>query len=382
MKTDTTMPASRACTLAAGVVVGGACAWAAFKNGFALAPDQLDGYVFGAAGLGVAVGSWFMPALASHAALEGERGRAWVLRGVWVLGTLFVLMNAVGYTALHRTDKVGGNTVKVEEYERASAQLKSAEADLEVAKQDKRWAKTSACTNATAEQSKVFCGQVAVIRSNISTAQYTLKQGRPGAVDAQAEAVAWPLMADPITVGKAMPIVWALIQELAMSGFIYAALRPRRRRDDEVAAEPAFEHYTIKVEAAPAVEAAPVDLSPLLVAAEEALQEVEAARFAFYQAMAYGALEAFQDDEEDVSTVTVAAPAVEEVQNVATPVAKAKRGQPKKTKQRKVRDASGRFAKKAKLVSVTAEPVKIKLADLPTLGGSANVVIFGGPKKD
>jgi len=387
MMASNNMPVVRACMLVAGTVVGGYCGLSAFRNGLMSAPG-LDGYLLGSAGAAVAFGSWFLMPYAAHLKQEGERAAAWVVRLGWLLCTVFVLWNAVGYTATHRTEKVEGADLKIEAYKRADRQLKGAEAELEALKQNKRWEATAGCSNATAAKSKEFCGQVAVTKSNISTAQYTLNQGRPGSADAQAEAIGFAIQLPAVLVGKLTPLLWALALELAQTFFFYCAFRPSGRK--EAAPE-------VVVTEAPASQ--PVDLSPLLALISDAQAQISAARteydraaelvpFYHYQAMLIEAADLFVDEPEDVIGYT--APAVTEpvvIAPVATPiplpVAKAKKAEPVVATKRKMRDSHGRFAKKAKLVAVTEKPqVKPQLSAVP-LGGQQNVVIFGsGPKKD
>lgn len=372
MTASTTMPVSRALTLVAGTVLGAACAYYAYSNGVKSAPG-FDGQVAGAVGASVTILSWFCLPLAAHAALNGEHGRAWAARAGWVLLTLFVLMNAIGFTAFHRKERVGGNEVAISAYDRAESGLRSAEADLDVARQAKKWASTKGCTvTLTLEDSKTFCGNVTVIKSNIATYRDALNKGRPATADAQAEAFA-PLGFDAKRVADWNPILWALVQELAMSLAFYLGLRPGRKEEVAAVVEPVTVSPEAVIPATEPVATAP-DLSPLLSLLSAAQAEVEAARFAYFNAMLEGVTLAWAQE-----AAAIVEPATE---TVPLPVAvkKAKKAQRKVVAPRKVRDANGRFAKKAKLVSVEANP-KPRLSDLPTLGGTENVVILGGPKK-
>lgn len=371
MTASTTMPVSRVFTLAAGTVLGAACAYYAYSNGVKSAPG-FDGQVAGAVGASVTVLSWFCLPFAAHADLNGERGRAWAARSGWVLLTVFVLMNAVGFTAFHRKERVGGNEVAIAIYDRAERGLRAAEADLDMAKQAKKWSSTKGCTVAlTLDDSKTFCGNVTVIKSNIATYRDALNKGRPATADAQAEAFA-PLGFNAQRVADWNPIIWALVQELAMSLAFYLALRPGRK--EEVAAVITVAALEAVVTVAQPVTAAPA-LEPLLSLLAAAQAEIEAARMAFYGAMLEGVTLALAQE------AAVVVEPVTEIVALPVVVKKAKKAQRKVVAPRKVRDASGRFAKKAKLISVEANP-KPRLSDLPTLGGAENVVILGaGPKK-
>lgn len=384
MTASTNMPVARACMLVAGLAGGAYCAGTAVMNGLSGA-EGWAGYALGLSGGAVAFGSWFILPFATAVKREGDGFTALMMRLGWVMCTAFVLWNATGFTALHRTEKAGASEHKIAEYTRADRQLKSAEADLETAKKDARWASTGACTNATVEKSKAFCGQVAVIRSNISTAQYILQQGRPGSADAQAEAIGFVLQLNPALVAKLDPVLKALVQELAMSLFLFCAFRPSRRREG-AQERPA----TVEV----AVASAP-DLTPLLELISEAQAAIAVAQadydraaemvpFYQYEALLASAADLFVDDAiDDVigydAPVVAAAP---EVAKVVPVKAVAKKAEPVVKKGRRMRDNHGRFAKKAKLAHVEPNPQpKPQLSAVP-LGGMENVVILGtGPKK-
>lgn len=370
---------SRAALLVTGTVVGAYCAGTAYMNGAASAPG-LAGIALGAAGAAVACGSWFLLPEAKQLAQEGSKLAAKVVSLGWLMCTLFVLWNAVGFTAFHRTEKVGNASQKIAAYDRADAQLQSASADLEEQRKNKRWASTNGCTNATVAESVTFCNQVASTKSNISTAQYVLKEGRPGTSDPQGEIISFALgNIGPALVGKLTPLIWALTQELAMSLFFYIALRPRK-----AAASPAA-----VIVSEPAVKAA--DLSPLLSLIKVAQREIATAQenfdranelyqFHHYQSLMQDAWECFVEAEDAPAAVVEAAPAVvvrKAERKTATPIKVVAVG-------KRVRDNVGRFTKKAKLVSVTPKAVpleKPKLGNL-LLGSGENVVRFDGTKKD
>jgi len=387
MMTPTNVSAMRACLLVAGLAGGAYCGSTAFLNGLEGATGWA-GYALATSGLSVAFGSWFILPFAAHVSSEGARGEAWMLRFGWALCTAFVLWNATGFTAIHRTEKVSTSQVSIDAYNRAETRLSEATAELNEYKKNKRWEATNGCSNATVDKSREFCGQVAVTKSNISTAETTLAKGRPGAADAQAESIGWLLQLNPALVSKLDPVLKALIQEIAMSLFLLCAFRPSTARKEAV---------TVK---APVAKVA--DFSPIFEAITAATAEINAARaeydramemlpFLRYEALLATAADLFVEPEADIlGYVVQPAPAVEavvaaEVQIVAPQAKKAKKAQrnTKADAMNRRRDANGRYAKKAKLIAKTDEPKrKPQLSALP-LNGAENVVIFGThPKKD
>jgi hypothetical protein len=222
------MPLSRLAIGICGVVVGAYCAYTAFRNGQNLA-DGVDGIAFGAAFAAVVVGSWFLLPLASQ-----ETGvKAKLTRAGWLLCVVFVLINAIGFTATHRTDKVGGNSVAITGYDQALAALNIARDELATMKANPRWASTSGCTNATAEKSLGFCQQVTAKQAEVTAAQATISKGRPGAVDAQADTIAWVIRQDASVVSRALPILFAVVLDIAASLANDAAWQVKLRLERE-----------------------------------------------------------------------------------------------------------------------------------------------------
>lgn len=204
-----------------GLVVGGYCAFTAFRNGQNFA-GGVDGLVVGAAFAAVVVGSWFLLPLASVA--SGRR--AIVTRAGWLLLVAFVLINAIGFTATHRSANVGLAAVAITGYDQALATLTTARAELDTMKANPRWTATTGCTNATAEKSVGFCGLVASRQQDVRTAQEAISRGKPATADAQADTIAWALQADAVTVSRAMPILMAVVLDIAASLFMFVALAP------------------------------------------------------------------------------------------------------------------------------------------------------------
>ena len=208
----TTLPARLAIGLC-GCVVGTYCAYAAFRNGQTLAPG-LDGDMFGAAFAAVVIGSWFILPLS----------RNLLSRAGWLLCTAFVLINAIGYTAMHRTEKVGGKQNTIVNYNTAQQGLEQATERLTAMKGNDRWKSTSGCTDATVEQSVTFCRQFSETQAKADKLQAIVSAGAPATSDAQADTIGWVIQADTATVSKALPIFMAVVLDIAATLFMYLAL--------------------------------------------------------------------------------------------------------------------------------------------------------------
>lgn len=211
--------ASRLAIGTCGAVVGAYCAFTAFRNGQNLA-EGLDGIAFGSAFAAVVIGSWFLLPLAA----QSPKGRAALMRLGWALCLAFVLINAVGFTATHRTATVGTKTNTIAAYDAALTSLKSAQERLSAMKDNRRWQSTSGCTDATVEQSIEFCRQVQQALTDVAKNQSVVTSGKPATADAQADTIAWATRVDAAVVSRAMPIFMAVVLDIAASLFIWAAL--------------------------------------------------------------------------------------------------------------------------------------------------------------
>ena len=217
MKSTTT--ASRLAIGMCGTVVGAYCAYTAFRNGQLLA-SGLDGIAFGSAFAAVVVGSWFLLPLAA----QSPNGRAALMRLGWALCLAFVLINAIGFTATHRTEVVGSKAGAITAYDTALAGLSQARERITAMKANARWTSTSGCTDATVAKSIAFCDAYTAEKATADSYQALVSAGKPATADAQADTIAWVMQADSLTVARAMPIFMAVVLDIAASLFIWAAL--------------------------------------------------------------------------------------------------------------------------------------------------------------
>jgi hypothetical protein len=214
-----TLSASRLAIGMCGAVVGSYAAYSAFRNGQALA-SGLDGLAFGSAFAAVVIGSWFLLPLAA----QSPRSRAILMRIGWGLCLLFVLIQAIGFTATHRTTQVGDRANVITGYDTALTGLREAQERLTAMKSNARWQSTAGCTNATVEASIAFCDDYKATQAAANTFSATVSAGKPSTADAQADTIAWVLRADTGVVSRAMPIFMAIVLDIAASLFIWVAM--------------------------------------------------------------------------------------------------------------------------------------------------------------
>jgi len=226
MHSYSSIPGARVATGLSGIICGAFSASAAFVNGKNLGTTDTSGLLFGAAFAAVVVGSWFLPGYAAEAWSRNARARAVTLWIGWAITVAFVLVNAVGFTALHRSETVGHRAIEASSYDRAQAQLETATAELAAAKANPRWLTTAGCTNATAERSRAFCEAVQAKQAEIQAARAVLDRGKPASVDAQADTLAW-VTGQPVEwIRQAVPVFLAVVLELAASLLLWASMKP------------------------------------------------------------------------------------------------------------------------------------------------------------
>jgi hypothetical protein len=170
--------------------------------------------MFGAAFAAVVIGSWFILPLS----------RNLLARAGWLLCTGFVLANAIGYTASHRTTTVGEKQNTIAAYTTAQQGLEQATERLTAMKGNRRWESTKGCTDVTVEQSVTFCDQLSATQAKADKLQAIVLAGKPATSDAQADTIGWVIQADTATVSKALPIFMAIVLDIAATLFMYLAL--------------------------------------------------------------------------------------------------------------------------------------------------------------
>lgn len=207
----------------AGCGCGAYCATTAFWNGSSLAQGVL-GLVFGGAFASVAIGSWFLLSTAEHRAKAGEHGVAWYARAAWIMCIIFVLANSIGFAASHRVEVTGGKELAIAAYDRAIRLEAEAQLTLEAYRRNPRWEASRGCTDITVQASQAYCAEVKTAKAALTSAQAEQRAGRPASADAAADTIGWLLSVNPATVARMLPVLWAVVLELAASAFMWLAL--------------------------------------------------------------------------------------------------------------------------------------------------------------
>ncbi len=225
-----TMLAPRIATGAAGAAIGATCAAMAWDNGAATA-SGFHGLLWGSAYASAVVGSWFLPTIA-RTTTPGYSFGAWFL---FAIGTAFVLINAIGYTAKHRDSGVGAARDEIHAHDIAQREYDRLNGELNAMKPNPRWAKTSGCTDVTVVQSDKYCSDVRRVQGELAKHQATLARPKPLSADPQAERLSMVLTAAPEAVADWLPIFVAVAMDLLASGLISMAFAPMLAKPAEPA---------------------------------------------------------------------------------------------------------------------------------------------------
>ncbi len=187
--------------LAAGVLlaVSAAMNW---RFGLSLGRTELDGQIYGAA----SAAADCLKALVPFFLFAAIKNKAWSQAAaslvVWTVVTAYSLTSAFGHAALNRFDVAGERAHEKTLYENLSADLARAkeqlgwvpqhrpagtiQAEIDAAKNERRWASTSGCTDVTASKSRTFCeGYHALVSELASAEQASVLETRIAEVQTQ-----------------------------------------------------------------------------------------------------------------------------------------------------------------------------------------------------
>lgn len=215
----------RAILGAAALPIGLLCLKGAYENGCDFA-----GMVGGAAFASAVVACWFIPAVARSTTML-LAGVAWI---AMVFGTAWVLVNAIGYAAKHRTANVGTLSSAIADHDRALEDRTRLEAEMVRMKQNPkkpgedhpRWIATAGCANATVVESTSYCDEVRRVRAELAAAGEILLRGRPLSADPMADSLRKLIDLSAAEINDWWPIWAALISEILATVCVTLALAP------------------------------------------------------------------------------------------------------------------------------------------------------------
>lgn len=287
-----------ACVLLA---VSAAMNW---RFGLSLGRTELDGQIYGAA----SAAADCMKALVPFFFFAAIRNRAWSQAAasllVWSVVTTYSLTSSFGHAALNRFDVAGERVHEKTLYNNLSADLTRAkeqlgwvpqhrpagtvQAEIDIAKNERRWVSTAGCTDVTATKSRTFCERYNTLVSELASAkQASALEARIAQINAklsgidsskamseadpQAAVIAKLTGIDMDKVQLAMTLFIALLLEVGSGFGLYIACSQWRLYDRRAPSAPAFIKQS---ESAPAASAVPVpSIAQATVAIEKPRQE-------------------------------------------------------------------------------------------------------------
>ena len=271
-----------------------------WRFGLSLGRTELDGQIYGAASAAADCLKALLPFFMFAAIRNKVWSQALASAVVWVVVTAYSLTSAFGHAALNRNDVAGERVHEKQVYEelrsdiaRAKEQLSwvpqhrpamTVQAEINSLKGEKRWRRTSGCTDATVTKSIVFCDgyhklmselasaeKSAALEERIAVAQEKLGDmgGRTvlGEADPQVSAIANLLGVSPETVKVGMMVFIALLLEIGSGLGLYIAFSQWRLYDRHAPAAPKM--ATVSTAAAAVAVPESVSLPPRPVAIEK-----------------------------------------------------------------------------------------------------------------
>jgi hypothetical protein len=275
-----------------------------WRFGLSLGRTELDGQIYGVA----SAAADCLKALVPFFFFAAIRNKAWSQAAaslvVWTVVTAYSLTSAFGHAALNRFDVAGERVHEKTLYKNLSADLARAkeqlswvpqhrpagtiQAEIDAAKNERRWASTSGCTDVTATKSRTFCEgyhalvselasaeQAGVLEARIAEVQAKLAQidssKAMSEADPQAAVIAKLTGVDLDKVQLAMTLFIALLLEVGSGFGLYIATSQWRLYDRRTPSAPAFLKQAASAPAAAAV--AVPNIVPATVAIEKPRQE-------------------------------------------------------------------------------------------------------------
>lgn len=170
------------------LLVSGAMNW---RFGYSLGHSELDSQLLGLA----SAAADGLKALIPFFLFAAIRNKQWsqALAGglLWVVCLSYSLTSALGFSALNRADTTGERAVQAAVYGDLRTELDKTrerlawvpqhrpaamvQQEIEALKQNRRWALSDGCTNATASASKAFCRQYFQLGAELGAAQEAAK---------------------------------------------------------------------------------------------------------------------------------------------------------------------------------------------------------------
>jgi hypothetical protein len=208
-----------------GGVCGAVSLIAAFRNGQRIGGTSIERTLFGLAGVAIVIMSWFLPQVAASAWTARARVKATAATALWFIAASFTLIQAVGYVAHNRSERMAGEEASAWRINDARKHLEEATEALTAAKSNPLWQASSGCTAVSGAPSKRFCGRVAAKVNEIESIRRLDINGKTAVPDAQAATLAWATgdIVEPTWISKALPVFMAIVFELGAGLSFFAA---------------------------------------------------------------------------------------------------------------------------------------------------------------
>ncbi len=222
---------SRIIILTAVLTVGLCSTVMNFRFGYKLGSTSFDGLIIGTLSVSLDIVKWFAPVYAALSFSRKAYLRAISAVLIWTVCVSYSFIAAIGFSALNRDTVISARSTDADRYRRASQDRTNALQNLQAMKENRRWAATAGCTNATVTKSVLFCQKVRETQGRLLSANRVLISSRQITSDPQATILAriGGLSREHTQIGLVLLV--AIVSELVSSlGFFAVTVPPKPRR--------------------------------------------------------------------------------------------------------------------------------------------------------
>lgn len=198
------------------------------RFGIQLGSDFWESTILGAFSVALDIIKVTALPFAAIAWMKKYKAKSLVLVLLWLAAVAYAATAAIGFAHSARSAGATERQLKIEEHARNKVEYDRIVSEVEIARNDPTFAKTSGCTNVTLPESQDFCNLLTYKVGRMEEIRDDLADGAGGDADPQAALFASLLGVDVKTVGQWLAISVAIIAELVSAFGAYAFSRTIR----------------------------------------------------------------------------------------------------------------------------------------------------------
>lgn len=199
-----------------------------FRFGVSLGSTYDESIILGAFSVALDILKVLALPLAAIAWAKGFKIKSAALFIIWITAVAYALAAATGFAYTARSAGATERQLAIEEHARNKTEYDRLVADVEIARNDQVFTRTSGCTSVTLPESQEFCTLYLYKTARMEELRDDMAHGAGGDADPQAALFASLTGADIKVIGQWLAIAVAIIAELVSSLGAYAFSRTVR----------------------------------------------------------------------------------------------------------------------------------------------------------